>query len=184
MKTVVAIGDSLIYGYPFSPRCSWVTLVAKKTGWEMVNKGICGETTGDMLLRFEQDVVALQPGWVIILGGTNDAFDDILPEEVEDNITAMLEMAIENGIIPIISLPPPVDFSYEETLLREYRQIIKSLADRYHLATLDFYETLVDPNSGKLCQGFHNDGVHPNELGYGIMAQAAQTVLARYLKDD
>ena len=85
-KTIVAIGDSLVYGFPYSPRYSWVHLASLEIGEEIVNKGVCGETTEDIMLRITDDVIALKPDLAIIMGGTNDAFMDTLPDEVGENI--------------------------------------------------------------------------------------------------
>ena len=76
---IVAIGDSLTYGFPFSPRYSWVFAVGNSAGLTMINKGVCGETTEDMLRRFKRDVIELHPDHVIITGGSNDAFAGIDP---------------------------------------------------------------------------------------------------------
>lgn len=181
-KTAVAIGDSLTYGYPFSPRYSWVSLAADQTGCEIVNKGICGETTGEMLLRFEQDAVDLNPACVIILGGTNDAFMDIVSEEVRENVAAMVKLARSSGSVPVIGLPPPVNDTAEEFLLRDYRKEIRVLARAEDVALLDFYQAMVDPVTGGLRRGLHNDGVHPNEAGYEMMARVAGTVLKELLR--
>jgi acyl-CoA thioesterase-1 len=176
-KTAVAIGDSLTFGYPFSPRYSWVARAAEQIGAEIANKGFCGETTGEMLLRFDQDVTALGPDCVIILGGTNDAFMDIVSEEVRENIAAMIKLSRLNGIVPVIGLPPPVDDSGEESLLQEYRKEMRELALAEDVAVLDFYHAMVDPATGGLRRGLHNDGVHPNETGYEIMAKVAELAL-------
>lgn len=181
-KTVVAIGDSLTYGYPFSPRYSWVSLAADQTGCAIVNKGICGETTGEMLLRFEQDVAALRPACVIILGGTNDAFVGIVSEEVRENVAAMIKLARLIGSKPVVGLPPPVNDREEEFLLQDYRKEIRALALAEDVALLDFYQAMVDLFTGGLRRGLHNDGVHPNEAGYEIMARVAGVALKELLR--
>jgi len=180
MKIFVAIGDSLTYGFPFTPRYSWVSLTARQTGSQIINQGVCGETTGDMLLRFEQDVAAPAPAYAIIMGGTNDAFMDISPEEVAENIEAMLNLSSTSGIVPLIGLPPPVDFTEEEALLEEYRQQMRALALTRNITVLDFYAAMVNPTGG-LRRGLHDDGVHPNEAGYRVMAEVAIAVLQNLL---
>jgi acyl-CoA thioesterase I len=180
MKTIVAIGDSLTYGFPFSPRASWVNLTARQIGAPIINKGICGETTGDMLLRFEQDVIAPAPVYTVIMGGTNDAFMDIDPQEVAENFAAMLDLAGTNGVVPLIGLPPPVDFPAEEALLEEYRQQMRRLVRLHSITVLDFYAAMVAPGGG-LRKGLHDDGVHPNEAGYKVMAEVACAVLKNLL---
>ena len=81
----------------------------------------------------------------------------------------MIGLARENGITPVIGLPPPVDFIYEEASLREYRKIMIYLAREYNLAIIDFYHPMLDKAGRGLLAGLHSDGVHPNEEGYNVM---------------
>ncbi len=178
--TIVAIGDSLTYGYPYPPEYSWVRIAGERLGVRMVNKGVCGETTGDMRRRFAVDVAALRPDYAIVSGGSNDAFLGLTAAEVADNIAAMAAAARTDGIKPLIGLPPPVDYP-EETLLAEYRRLLKIFAAENALPVLDFHAALVDKASGSLRYGLHTDGVHPNEDGYALMAAAAVAALKKIL---
>ncbi len=76
-NSIVCLGDSITYGFPFGPEESWVALSAQALGLNMVNKGANGDTTRGMRRRFKRDVVSLNPAYVIIMGGANDAFMDI-----------------------------------------------------------------------------------------------------------
>lgn len=146
----------------------------------MVNKGVCGETTGDMRRRFAVDVAALRPDYVIVSGGSNDAFMSVAAAEVAGNIAAMAAAARKEGIKPLIGLPPPVNYP-EETLLAEYRRLLRNFAAESALPVLDFHAALVDTASGGLRSGMHTDGVHPNEDGYALMAAAAVAALNKIL---
>ncbi len=176
---IVAVGDSLTYGYPYPPDYSWVRIAGDRLGMRIVNKGVCGETTGDMLRRFAVDVAALGPDYVIISGGSNDAFLGLTAAEVAGNVAAMADAARSGGIKAIIGLPSPVDYP-EESLLAEYRRRLRSFAAENALPVLDFHAALVDP-AGGLRRGLHTDGVHPNEDGYGLMAAAAVAALEEIL---
>lgn len=173
---IVAIGDSLTFGYPYTPDYSWARIAGERLGLTMINKGICGETTEDMRRRFVIDVAALGPDYVIISGGSNDAFLGVAAPEAAGNVAAMAAAARSCGIRPVIGLPPPVDYP-EETLLAEYRSLLRAFAAESALPVIDFYAALVTPDGG-LRPGLHTDGVHPNEDGYALMAAAAVAALA------
>jgi len=173
---IVAIGDSITYGFPYSPAYSWVAKAAAKCNADILNQGICGETTTEMLARFEQDVVYRRPGIVIIMGGTNDAFAGIGEAEVEQNIRLMAELAAQHSIRPIIGLPIPCCPPREENLLAAYRQRIAFFCERSAITMIDFYTPMLDA-AGRISREMQIDGVHPNEAGYRVMANAAITVL-------
>jgi acyl-CoA thioesterase-1 len=178
--TIVAVGDSLTYGYPYPPDYSWVRIAGDRLGVRMINKGVCGETTADMRRRFAVDAAALRPDYIILSGGSNDAFLGVAAPEVAGNIAAMAAEARAGGIKPVIVLPPPVDYP-EEKLLAEYRRRLRAFAAASVLPLLDFHAALVEPATGGLRQGLHTDGVHPNEDGYALMAAAAVAALEKLL---
>lgn len=179
--TIVAIGDSLTYGFPLSPDYSWVAIVSRKLNNRIVNQGVCGETTRDMLRRFARDVIRLKPSQVIVTGGSNDAFAGVAADDVGRNVGAMIKIALENGITPIIGLAPPLSYWPEETLLSEYREIMRRLAAQYNLQVIDFYTAMLDADGGGLKAGLHSDGVHPNSSGYAVMAEVAEALLQKAL---
>jgi lysophospholipase L1-like esterase len=176
MKTMVAIGDSLTCGFPYTPRHSWVYAVGAALEIETVNKGICGETTGEMLHRFDFDAVALKPDIVVIMGGSNDAFAAIAASEVEQNIRLMVEKAGQYHIHPIVGLPIPCSYRQEEKLLEEYRQRISRYCAGENVTVIDFYSTLLEVEGGVRADLLF-DGVHPNVAGYLMMADVAISVL-------
>ena len=104
---VIALGDSITQGFPFSTKESWVYYAAQELDLDIINQGICGDLTRDMLRRFQQDVVAYNATHVIILGGTNDAALGYPLAEVSTNFTVMVDMACRHDIIPILGLPIP-----------------------------------------------------------------------------
>ena len=155
-----------------------------------VNRGISGQTTPQMLVRFRADVIALDPTVVIILGGINDiagntGFSSI--EMITDNIFSMTEIARANQIKVIIcSVLPASDFPWKPKKepiekIKSLNKILENFADKNSIVYLDYYSTMVDDNGGLKVE-FSNDGVHPNKAGYQIMAPLAEKAIARALK--
>ncbi|HBT47033.1 MAG TPA: GDSL family lipase [Peptococcaceae bacterium] len=176
------MGDSLTYGYPYGPEASWLQLVAEETGLVVENRGVNGETTGEMLARFREDVVRLRPRSVIIMGGTNDAWAGVAAGEVRENVRAMVAQAREAGIAPVVALPPPLcrtgsdlplSFLTEmASTLERYREGYRELAAGEGVALLDLYTPLLDPQTGWGRREYFVDDAHPNRLGYRVMAEA------------
>lgn len=180
---IVAIGDSLTAGFPFAAQCSWVHGAAEALAINIINAGICGETTGDMLERFFADVVSRHASHAIIMGGSNDAFLGIYPEVVQDHIKQMVAVAREHAIEPILALPPPCLVPTAAEILDECRSEIRRFALSQQNLLIDFYSVFIDEVSGRIRQEYLPDGVHPNRTGYQRMAGVAiaqlETLLAR-----
>ncbi|WP_406676554.1 SGNH/GDSL hydrolase family protein [Moorella sp. ACPs] len=188
---LVGIGDSLTWGYPFGPEASWLDLAGRATGLVVVNRGISGETTGEMLARFDQDVVRLAPRAVTIMGGTNDAWAGLAVTEVINNVRAMVDKALRSGIQPVMALPPPlcqtgsdIPVSFLEkmaALLAAYRDACRDLALSEGLKLLDFFTPLLEPGTGWGKREYFVDDAHPSRPGYQVMAGVA-VPLFRQLK--
>lgn len=184
---IVGIGDSLTYGYPYGPEASWLNLAGQVLGWPVVNRGINGETTGEMLARFDRDVVEVKPRAVIIMGGTNDAWAKVPAAEVKDHVRYMVDKARRAGILPVIALPPPLCPKEADlpgsfladmaAALETYREAYRSLAASYGLMLLDLYTPLLDPDTGWGREEYFVDAAHPNRKGYQVMAEAALSFL-------
>lgn len=181
---VVFMGDSITEGWgrpsgvPFFP------------GKPYLNRGISGQTTPQMLVRFRPDVLALKPRVVVLLGGINDIAGNTGPMTLamtEDNIQSMAELARANGIqVVLASVLPARDFPWRPGMepagkVVELNRWIKDYAARNGFTYLDYYTPMVDDKQG-LKADLTGDGVHPNQAGYAIMAplaeQAIKTALA------
>ena len=155
-------------------------------GKPYVNRGISGQTTPQMLIRFRPDVIALKPTAVVILAGTNDIAGNTGPmtlEEIEGNLTSMAELAKANGIKVVLSSVMPVcDYIRPQTDRRPPEKIIalnewiKSYAQRNGLVYLDYYSALLDENK-MFKKELTYDGLHPNEAGYAVIAPLAQRAI-------
>ena len=168
------------------------------TGKPYLNRGISGQTTPQMLLRFRPDVIALRPSVVVILAGTNDIAGNTGPttlQAIEDNLTSMAELAHLYHIrLVLASLLPVSDYEKtsdgqprNQTIRRPPAQIIalnewmKSYTAKNKLTYLDYYSAMVDVK-GFLKDELSNDGLHPNEKGYAVMAPLAEQAIEKALK--
>jgi lysophospholipase L1-like esterase len=150
------------------------------------NRGIVGQTTPRMLIRFHQDVVALQPKVVVIQAGVNDLL--VASEGVTaENFMSMVDIAKANGIrVVLASLTPVCDCYTKQTGLRPQGKIIslngwiKDYAARSGAVYLDYYSALADGRNFK--QELTGDGLFPNDAGYGVMAPLAEKAIAEALK--
>ena len=137
------------------------------------NKGISGELTSDMLLRFKRNVLSLNPNYVIILGGSNDIGGGIPTKKIFNNLKVMLKWAIENGIEPIACTVPSILGSNGFIQPRiELNQLIKHHCHNVNIRCVDIFTKTCDPETKRLLGNYSNDGLHMNTLGYRIMADS------------
>lgn len=167
-------------------------------GKPYIDRGIGGQTTPQMLIRFRPDVITLKPKVVVILAGTNDIAGNTGPmtlEAIENNLTSMFELAHAYKIRVVLSSLLPIS-DYEKN--REGKPIIRTLQRppeqikalnewlrKYVAATgsvyLDYYSAMVD-EKGFLKDELSEDGLHPNQKGYDVMAPLAERAIASALK--
>ncbi len=146
-------------------------------GKPYINRGISGQTTPQMLIRFRPDVIDLNPSIVVILAGINDIAENNGPatlEEISGNIFSMVELAKSHSIRPIIcSVLPALDFYWRPGLnpspkIIKLNQMLIEYADKNDIPYVDYYTAMVDENNG-LKKDYSEDGVHPNLAGYRVM---------------
>jgi len=154
-------------------------------GKPYVNRGISGQTTPQMLVRFRQDVLDLQPEAVVILAGTNDIAGNTGPstlEMIEDNLTSMAELAQANHIHVILaSVLPVADYPWRKGLepapkIKALNDWMQSYCAEEKFTYLDYYTPMATPEGG-MKDGISKDGVHPNAAGYAIMEPLAQKAI-------
>ena len=159
-------------------------------GKPYVGRGIGGQTTPQMLVRFRQDVIALRPAVVVILAGTNDIAGNTGPstlEMIEDNLMSMTELAQAHGIRVVLSSVLPVyDYRWRPGLepapkIVALNRWMKDYAARVGAVYLDYHSAMKDERDG-LRPELGDDGVHPNEAGYRIMASLAEQAIAEALR--
>ena len=178
-KRIVFMGDSITE--------FWSTVDSEYfSGKPYVNRGISGQTTPQMLLRFRADVIALKPTAVVILAGINDIAGNTGPmtiEMIRDNIFSMIELAKANHIKVILcSVLPAYDFPWKPNQepiakIKALNEFLQNYAVANNIVYVDYYSAMVDDRKG-LKADYSNDGVHPNKTGYQVMASLADKAIA------
>jgi lysophospholipase L1-like esterase len=167
-------------------------------GKPYIDRGISGQTTPQMLIRFRPDVIALEPKVVVILAGTNDLAGNTGPmtlEEIEGNLATMAELARANGIrVVLASVLPVSNYGHDrqgnpadvrvkrppEKIL-ELNTWIKKYAAEKRYVYLDYFSAMVD-GEGLLQKDLSEDGLHPNTKGYAVMSPLAEQAIQAALK--
>ena len=163
-------------------------------GKPYLNRGIGGQTTAQMLVRFRQDVIDLQPRVVVILAGTNDIAGNAGPmrnEDIEANFASFAELARGHGIRVVYSSILPVhnyterakDFFAQrpQSRILALNNWLKDYCASNDIVYLDYFSALVD-DKGMMKKELADDGLHPNAAGYKIMAPLAQAAIQRVLE--
>lgn len=159
-------------------------------GKPFVNRGIGGQTTAQMVVRFQQDVVNLKPTVVVILAGTNDVAGNtgpMTPAMTEDNFRAMGDMAKAAGIkLVIASILPAGDFPWHHGMepapkIKGLNTWLQEYCEKVGATYVDYYASMAD-EAGAMKPGISKDGVHPNEKGYAMMGPLVLTGIEKALK--
>ena len=152
-----------------------------------INRGISGQTTAQMLVRFRQDVIDLAPRVVVVLAGTNDIAGNTGPvtvEQVEENYSSMAELARAHNIRIVFSSVMPVYGRMIEGRPPEKILALNAWIKQYVAANnalyLDYFSAMVD-TGGHMKQELSGDGLHPNAAGYQVMAPLAQAAVTEAL---
>ncbi|MFN0087094.1 MAG: SGNH/GDSL hydrolase family protein [Blastocatellia bacterium] len=182
-ERIVFLGDSITDGWK---------LAEYFPSKPYINRGISGQTTPQMLIRFRPDVIALKPKVVVILAGTNDIAGNTGPmtiEMIQNNYASIGDLARANGIKVVFASVLPIH-DYGKTKISERRSPENILALNEWLRNycktngavyLDYFSKMVD-EKGMLKADLANDGLHPNAEGYKLMAPLAEAAIQQALK--
>lgn len=151
---------------------------------EIQVRGVCGELTGEMVMRFRRDVLQQQPSHVVLLGGTNDLGWNAQPAEIMRNLVKMYESAQASQVVPIPVTVPSIRVDVAgggpdaETWIAQHlsrRVQLNSLIRQYSLTKglpwIDLFSATVESSTGQLAAHYSNDGLHLNTAGYRLLAQ-------------
>jgi acyl-CoA thioesterase-1 len=166
---IVCLGDSITYGFPFGPAYSWTEMLSRVIDGEIINRGINGNTTTEMLQRFDRHVLKSNPTHVIIMGGINDVLLRESYDRIIWNFEAMIAKARENDIQVILGTPTAVDEPEFERLVERIRVWIKNYARENSIKIIDFARAFYDSNGRMRTELLLADGGHPTENGYRAM---------------
>lgn len=179
---VVFMGDSITEFWSGAPE----SIFADR---DYIDRGISGQTTPQMLLRFRADVIALKPKAVVILAGTNDIAGNTGPEtleQIEGNLASMIELAQAHGITVVLaSLLPAARYDWAPQVkpiekIAALNRWIAAYAREHGLVHIDYHTPMADAGSA-LKKEYSEDGVHPNAAGYKVMNALARQAVARAL---
>ncbi len=178
-RRLVFIGDSITEG--------WANQPFIKNNRHFIGRGISGQTTPQMLVRFRSDVIALNPSVVHIMGGTNDIAQNTGPETIDEMlgyIVGMTELARASGIrVVLASVPPASDFPWHHGLqpapkISALNVRLQAYAARHGIAYADYWRVLATPE-GEMKPQYSEDGVHVNAAGYEAIRPITVAAIAR-----
>jgi lysophospholipase L1-like esterase len=181
-RRVVFMGDSITQAWGEVERDYFARA-------DRINRGISGQATPQMLLRFREDVIALKPAVVHILAGTNDLAGNVGPmdlEAIESNLTSMVDLARANGIAVVLASVLPVsDYPWRRGLepgpkILALNDWLAGYARQHHIVFVDYYSAMTDGALGMRPE-LATDGVHPTPAGYRLMRPLAEAAIAAAL---
>lgn len=180
---LVCIGDSLTTGYGVFRSEGWTEILKDKYGFDIINKGINGDTTAGMLDRFHEDVILSGATHVMIMGGCNDLMSKRELRNVKENLKLMAEEANKAGIISVLAVEPPIipemakrkwswdaDYDYavgNSLLLREWLLVFCS---ENNIKCVDLYGLFEKELRSHNERDLYIDGLHPKKLGHELIA--------------
>lgn len=191
------LGDSLTFGFGVPRSVRWTTLVEEKTGWQVINHGINGDTTGGMLARLGPEVLAQIDRErlarlncrILVMGGSNDVFFSGTDAQARANMAAICQRLMGEGLDPLVGISLPVDwrnaprrwsqvvdFEHAAQVMDEYCAWVKRFCQVFGLNTVEFAQDFIDAD-GQVKHELFLDGLHPNREGHRLMAQRLEQSL-------
>lgn len=193
---LICIGDSLTYGYGVHPPQRWTRLCAQETGWEIVNEGISGDTTGGMLARLQRlfpelraDSICAEHPRVLLMGGSNDVFYSGVDTGARANMGTMIQQLLGIGVLPLVGVSLPidemhtpkawaavVDFPAAAVCIKGYCAWLKRYCATFCVPYIDFRADFLRPD-GTVRAELLLDGLHPTPEGHQLIAARLSELL-------
>ena len=191
---MICIGDSLTFGYGVRRAQCWTTLAEEMSGWTVTNLGVCGDTTGGMLVRMRELLRDLDKKrderCFLLMGGYNDIFYSGSNAGARENMAAMAHQLFAKGEMPILAIGPgiakgacpepwvrAVDFPAAEACIREYDDWLERFCDTFGVRSIDFRGDFAY-REGRSGEKLRLDGLHLNTRGHWIMAERVCKVIS------
>lgn len=193
MNKITCIGDSLTFGYGVSKDKKWIDILAKELPqYEVLNKGVNGDTTSGLLSRFYQDVILNKPEKTIITIGSNDFLTGRTVDSAFENLKLLIKESRENAIGTFIGIEPLIcadlakeywcsylDYSIINSKISLYRYKILNYCKEKSIDCIDFYDLFENLNSKLENHDMFLDGLHPKEEIHKIMAKEVIKIINR-----
>lgn len=192
------LGDSLTFGFGMPRSKRWSTLVEQEAGWQVINRGINGDTTGGMLARLGPEVLDQIGGAredrlscrILLMGGSNDIFFSGTDAQARSNMAAMCQRLMGEGLEPLVGISLPVDwihapaqwaqvvdFQQAARQMISYCAWLKQFCQVFGLPVVDFARDFIDSNGDPIHELFL-DGLHPTAQGHQLMARRLRDAIA------
>lgn len=189
---IVCIGDSLTTGFGVFKEDRWTNLLIENYKMDIINKGVNGDTTSGIMLRFYDDVVILKPNYVNIMAGCNDFLSHRPLKNVVSNIEEIILDSINSNITPVICTEIPIikdmairkwssdcDYDYAIKTTAKYREWILKYTTENNILCIDFYKLFMETLKNKETRELYIDGVHPTKEGHKIMAEEFDKIFSK-----
>ena len=194
---LICIGDSLTFGYQVPREHCWTSVFGRISGWEVVNRGISGDTTGGMLARLQRDAMNLaleerargRASRVLVMGGGNDIFFSGTADQAKANIAAICYQLEAEGLSVLLGIPLPidwtgtpenwasfVDFRRAAVEMQSYSAWLRQYTQSTGIPSVDFSVDFLD-SAGQVRRELLVDGIHPNQEGHRKMAERLKASL-------
>lgn len=187
----VALGDSITQGSVDNTNRAlgeawpvYAALMSQQRLHLVRDSGVGGNTSAQMLARFDADVAAYQPNIVTIIAGTNDIGTSVPFATFKANIEAMVAETREIGAVPVIGTIPPRDAGGYGPTIVLWNAWLRDYCERQGINVIDVYRTLTDPTNGHYLAAYFNDGIHPNAAGAAAIGEVASWVLGQMVPNN